>query len=959
MKSRAIRTTRLACALAALGASLSAQAQYGNSYCIEDKGSSPSAYYDDGGAYANLCIRALADQRAAVLLPSALVDTSRMPADESLRRHAWGFLDQNGRLAISPIFEAVGDFRHGLAAVKWKGKWGFIDTKGRMAVAPRYDAVQDYSEIGLAVATLDGRLQLIDRKGQPVGEPLDESVRAIRLDDGVPALATVVYKPEYRSSTGERRYNDGGVSLVRAYGNGLYIATNADGQYGLVDRNWKWVLEPTYHEISVPGEAGSMAVAYADRNELLLDADGKTVGADQGYRSLMPVTKAFWSAELGRGNYVVLDSAGAQVTKLKSGEAERSQRYGDAIVYRSGDKLVALIPGRAEPLTLGAGLTAAEDLQGYVLFANQEQTPVGLLTPKGAWLYGAAAPSWLDEVGRMEFSQGKLWLFKQEGDLLNVLDDEGRVLLKPETVAATQSRSLKRLPLNVPGSALGLIGQEHCQCSEDGAGLLLADGGIASDPAWRDVIPLDGSEDDYGAQAEAEAAGLKAEQLRYAAQTATGMLLLDAAGKPMNLPMQQHIGPFRHGYALAYADGASRMLDRDGKTYDLPAAFFEAQVVAPGVVRFIKTAAEGSPWGLYDFIAGKEIAPAEYADIGVFQDGQAVASLGPDRVGVVDLQGKWIVPPSHHGAERVAAQVWKVQQAGPQEEEYRRPAAVFNAQGRALTGFRPGLAVGVDDDGTIAAGDEKQRWVISPDGADAVDMQDTDYMRLGDWTLQRRAPRSGYLDSQGQWQIAPQAATAGTFRGEPARALLTGEGGARLIGDQGQVVVTLPTGEWSWPEGSDALLRHYYTGNREMTDYVGLDGKKRLSVEGNASSYSEGLAVAHVSDRGMRAVNDKGALVGPAFDTLGPMREGLAPAGTEDGFGYVNAQGKLVIPAEYRAVGPFHNGRAVVSTLEKSMIIDAAGKQVARVEMECGVRTLYGSHNQRLWPLTLPSRCAR
>ncbi|HEY9275102.1 WG repeat-containing protein [Achromobacter sp.] len=958
MKSRAIRITRLACALAALGASLSAHAQFGNSYCIEEKPYSLTVD-DDVSPYANGCIRTLADQRAAVLLPSALVNINRVPPDQSLRRHAWGFLDQNGRLAIAPIFEAVGDFSHGLAAVKWKGKWGFIDTKGRMAVPPRYDAVQDYAEIGLTVAILDGRYQLIDRKGQSVGEPMDEGVQSLHLGAGVPALATVEYKPEYRSSTGERRYNDVGVSLIKPYGKGLYIAINAEGRYGLVDRDWKWVLEPNYQEISVPGEDGSMAVAYSEGDVLLLDADGKAVGAGQGYRSMMPVTPAFWSAELGRGSYAVLDSDGKPVTTLKSAEAQGSQRYGDAIIYPSGGKQMALVPGRAEPLTLGAGLSVAEDQQGYVLFSNDERVPVGLLTPMGNWLYAETAPAWLKDTGRMVVSQGKLWVFKQEGELLNVLDDEGRALLKPETVEAAKSRSLKELPLDIPGSALGLLAQDHCQCAEDGAGLLLADGGIASDPAWSNIIPLDGSEDDYGAQADAEAAGLKAEQLRYAAQTAEGLLLLDAMGKPMDLPAQQHIGPFRHGYAPAYADGVSRMLDRDGKTYDLPRDFFEAQIVAPGVVRFLKIAAEGSPWGLYDFVAGKELAAPAFQDVGLFQDGQAIASLGQDRVGIIDLQGKWIVPPNHHSAERITARIWKLRQAGPQENEYERPAAVFNAEGRALTAFRAKLSVGVDSDGAIAASDDKHRWTITPDGSEAVDMEDADYLRMGDWTVLRRGPRIGYLDSQGQWQIAPLTATAGTFRGEPARALLTGEDGPRVIDDQGKTVTALPVGEWRWPLGSDMLLRHYYVGNREMTDYTGLDGKKRLSVEGVASAYSEGRAVARVSNRGMRAVDDKGTLAGPAFDALGLLREGLAPVGIDSGYGYVDAQGKLVIAADYRAVAPFRNGRAVVSTLEKSMIIDPAGKQVARVELECGVRTLYGSHNQRLWPLSLPSRCPR
>ncbi|KAG1336372.1 hypothetical protein G6F61_014969 [Rhizopus arrhizus] len=60
-----------------------------------------------------------------------------------------------------------------------------------MAVPPRYDSVQDYAEIGLAVATLDGRQQLIDRQGEPVGEPLDAGIQDLFLADGVPARAAV------------------------------------------------------------------------------------------------------------------------------------------------------------------------------------------------------------------------------------------------------------------------------------------------------------------------------------------------------------------------------------------------------------------------------------------------------------------------------------------------------------------------------------------------------------------------------------------------------------------------------------------------------------------------------------------------------------------------------------------------------------------------------------------------
>jgi len=193
MTSRVLRTTRIACALAALGVSLSAQAQSGPAqpayiqtghlYCLSEANYQAYPAADDISSrnpFGNGCIRDLHDGRAAVLLPSAIENIDRVPRDNSLRRHAWGFLDQNGRVAIEPIFEAVGDFRHGLAAVRWQGKWGYIDRNGRMAVPPRFDAVQDFVEIGLAVVMLDGKPLLIDRQGNPAGEPFEDVVRAVR-----------------------------------------------------------------------------------------------------------------------------------------------------------------------------------------------------------------------------------------------------------------------------------------------------------------------------------------------------------------------------------------------------------------------------------------------------------------------------------------------------------------------------------------------------------------------------------------------------------------------------------------------------------------------------------------------------------------------------------------------------------------------------------------------------------
>ncbi len=956
MTSRALRTTRIACALAALGASLSVQAQSGHLYCLEEGNYIAYPAADDIAArmtFGNGCIRDLSDGRAAVLLPSAVENIDRVPRNGSLRRHAWGFLDPNGRVAIEPIFEAVRDFRHGLAAVQWQGKWGFIDTNGRMAVRPRYDAVQDFVEIGLAVATLDGRPLLIDRQGNPAGAPLEDIVRAIHLSDGVPARATVQYKEEYRSATGERRYGGTGVVITRPLGDkGLYIASNGEGKYGVVDQDWKWVVEPVLDDIFAQ-DGGSLATGYGPEGSVMVTAEGKLIGADQQYESMNPVGKAFYSAALPRrAGFAVLDRNGAVVATLTPDEGNASQRHADTIVYPSDGKLVALVPGRTSPITLGPGLSATDEMDGYVLFVDGSSRAAGLLTPTGAWLHEDTAPAWLADTSRIQTRDGNLWLSDAHGRLLNVVDQDGKALLKPETVQAIQNQQLQPLPAGVPGGPLGLLGQSHCHCDDAQAGLLLVDGTIVADPSWTAVSPLD--DGDEGG----DAAGLAADQLRYAAETADGMLLLDARGKPVDLPAQQHIGQFRHGYAQVYGDGVVRMIDRAGKTYELPENF-DTQVVAPGMVRFLKTAADGAPWGLYDFVAGKELAAPAFRSIGEFQDGQAVASLGPDRVGVIDLQGRWILPASHHAAERVNATLWRVSQAGAQKDEYDRPAAVFNTRGQALTAFLRGLQVGDYGDGSLSVGNSERRWIVSPDGADALDMKDADYVRLGNWMEIRRADRQGYLNRQGSWQIEPVPAAGTAFHGAPARALQANARSTRVIDANGKVLATLPDGEWSWPNGSATLIRHYTADSGTMTDYTDLAGKTRLTVAGLASAYSEGRAVTQVPGGGVRWVDAKGALVGPAFDALGAMRDGLAAASDDRRYGYVDGDGNFAIPAAYRAVSGFANQRAVVSTEDDSRIIDTSGQTLAQVRMECGIRTLYGAAGQRLWPLRMPQGCKR
>jgi len=100
MKSRAIRTTRLACALAALGASLSAHAQY--SYCIDEKPYSVAAD-DDICLLVQVETREAIDEVAAIAAVDGVDGVFIGPSDLSAS------LGHRGQPAHSEVTERIED----------------------------------------------------------------------------------------------------------------------------------------------------------------------------------------------------------------------------------------------------------------------------------------------------------------------------------------------------------------------------------------------------------------------------------------------------------------------------------------------------------------------------------------------------------------------------------------------------------------------------------------------------------------------------------------------------------------------------------------------------------------------------------------------------------------------------------------------------------------------------------
>ena len=64
------------------------------------------------------------------------------------------------------------------------------------------------------------------------------------------------------------------------------------------------------------------------------------------------------------------------------------------------------------------------------------------------------------------------------------------------------------------------------------------------------------------------------------------------------------------------------------------------------------------------------------------------------------------------------------------------------------------------------------------------------------------------------------------------------------------------------------------------------------------------------------------------YDRIGDFKEGLAIVSLNGKYGYINADGKEVIPPIYNAASPFHKGLAEVKFKNTRRIIDTCGKTI-------------------------------
>jgi WG containing repeat len=197
------------------------------------------------------------------------------------------------------------------------------------------------------------------------------------------------------------------------------------------------------------------------------------------------------------------------------------------------------------------------------------------------------------------------------------------------------------------------------------------------------------------------------------------------------------------------------------------------------------------------------------------------------------------------------------------------------------------------------------------------------------------ATKCGYIDTSGHQVIPPMFDTAGPF--SEGRAFVKKEGRTALIDASGRVITTTEVTGYVFSDGLSAINvnGNYSYINTEGKTVIGSRYIGLVPLPYNATSFSKGLAVT-AEGRKLGYIDKNGKVViPPSFDFANPFSEDLAVVGVFNPerwpvFGYIDKRGKLAIAPKFRAAHDFRDGLARVCVRTQSdacrqVFIDHAG----------------------------------
>jgi hypothetical protein len=194
--------------------------------------------------------------------------------------------------------------------------------------------------------------------------------------------------------------------------------------------------------------------------------------------------------------------------------------------------------------------------------------------------------------------------------------------------------------------------------------------------------------------------------------------------------------------------------------------------------------------------------------------------------------------------------------------------------------------------------------------------------------------RNGVINAAGQFVVEPVYLSINPFT--EGLAIVSDSGGYRVMNEAG-VILTKKAYDYisAYQEGRASFSEAAPQGPSAY-GYLDTGGKEVIPARyQQADDFKAGKAVVKVRDKEYALIGLNGEKLGAyPYEYVGPLSEGkMAFQQEQNGkYGYLNEQGKAVIPLQYTGAQPFQEGRAVVNTAEdygsRYGLINEAGKFV-------------------------------
>jgi len=187
---------------------------------------------------------------SSVLMGSSFYNGLASATPETLA--GWGYVDINGKWSVKPQFSFASDFSHGIALV------GVSQNKD--------EVISDKNKYWLIDATGQKVSNLINLKKHPHGTlQINQESVFVRGESYSRGYRTFEIPSQLFSRQGKLILQDTPEwTMVSVLGSLIWVKTLGEEQpqrYGLIDRNGKFVIPPTFSQIGQPGSNGLISVA--------------------------------------------------------------------------------------------------------------------------------------------------------------------------------------------------------------------------------------------------------------------------------------------------------------------------------------------------------------------------------------------------------------------------------------------------------------------------------------------------------------------------------------------------------------------------------------------------------------------------------------------------------------------------------------------------------------------------